>query len=61
MKLNNGLLFKEIEKQLKNCIDFTVKNFEEDFLIQEVSPIESYTKDSLVFINNKKKFAVPKK
>ncbi len=61
MKLRIPLSLKDLEKQLKHQIDFTITKIEENIIIKEISSIEFYTKESLIFINHKKNLQYLKK
>lgn len=54
MKLNPPITLKQIEEELSSKITFDIIKNHREILIENVLPIESYSQNSIIFLNNKK-------
>lgn len=54
MKLNPSITLKQIEEALSSKITFTIITNNHEISIETVLPIESYSVNSIIFLNNKK-------
>ena len=54
MKLKQSITLEDLYQSLKNKLSFKIVGERKNFLIEGVSPVENYYKNSIIFINNKK-------